>query len=221
MNLRSFKKLAAVSAVALSAAMYSHTAGAAAVQSGDPTTVTTGATVENTFTVTVVQTLDFGTVGAMMDPTDTATFTVEPDGSDTFTDDPGNGYLGTDPAALVSSEDDPAVAANVTVAGFKNVNIWVTYDNFTDVASGGDAFEIQEVHDNLSTLTCTGAAITTPTNGAATLAAPASPTIGLGCTDASGDMDYLIGGTIETKTGTYGPYPDGAYAGAFDVTFSY
>ena len=200
----SMKSLAVAGAMALGTVFYAGSASAQLVQAGDPFTFPVNATVENTLTITVNAALDFGQIGAIRDPVDVATLSVSAAG--VVTDDPGTGMGGLSPAAIVSDPSAPPTLGNVTVAGFINTDLWVTYDNCANLTNGVEVFTLTGVVDDLfvpGSTDCT------------------TPVIGQGTTDALGTLTYNIGASIATTTGAYGPYPDGAYAGSFDATWSY
>lgn len=206
MNLASFKKLAVLSTVALGvAAMYSDEVLAVNYQLGAPVTVTASATVENTFDVTITNGLSFGTIGAVADTTDVARLTVAPDSS--VTEDEGNGWLGSDQAAIVVDAGATAPdAADISVNGFEATTIYVTYSNIVNPTDGSQSFILTDLLDDL----------TTPGSYDGS-----TRVIGQGTTDGSGDLTFHVGGSIETTTTAAVAYADGAYAGSFDVTFSY
>lgn len=198
-----YKKYAAISAVVLGVAAVGT---AQAVQIGSPTTVPVNATVENTITVTVAAPLDFGTIGAIRDTVDTATLSVLPD--DTATPDPGTGYGGADPAAIVYDPSDAPTAADIELSlAFENTEIYVTYQTCVDPVLAGENFVLGGIVDDLAT--------------PGSYDCVAAPIIGHGTTDGSGDLDFSIGGSITTTTGAATAYADGDYVGSFDIVLSY
>ncbi|MDD9899564.1 MAG: hypothetical protein OXT65_01130 [Alphaproteobacteria bacterium] len=206
MKLKNWKKMAAVSAIALSVAAYGTGAFAAAVQSGDPNTVNVTATVENTINVTVVD-MDFGQIGAMGHGTDTATMTLAPD--DTLTDD-------SDPqASLVADPTSTPAAANITVAAFQNTILYVDYQNIVDLVNGGETLVLDNIVDNLDA----------PTTGVGGTAggwtSGGGSSTGDATTDGGGALVFDIGASISTTTAVTGAYTDGAFAGTFEVVVSY
>ena len=210
MNLKSFSKLAAVSIIALGTAMHSTGVIAAAFQIGDAITVPFGATVENSMNV-VVTGGTFGTIGAMNDLTDVATMVLNPD--DTFTEDPGTGFGGTDPASIVV---DPVgvpapAAANVAVTGaFENTDLYVTFQNCVNLTGGGNTFLL----DNITT------DLTTP-GGYDCAAALGALTAGIGTTSGAGALTFNVGASILTNQAAAAAYTDGAYTGSVTMYIAY
>lgn len=205
MKLTSFRKFAAVSAVALSVA-YAGGVIAAPVQIGSPVTIPVNATVENTIDVAVTNPIDFGTVGAIRDTTDTATLSLLANG--TSTEDPGNGWLGTDPAAIVFDPSDPPTTGDIDVtAAFENTTLYVTYQNCVDVALAGESFVLDAIVDDLSvpgSFDCAAARV-----------------IGNEVTSGTGTLSFQVGASITTTTISTAAYTDGAYVGSFEAVFSY
>lgn len=198
-----YKKYAAIGAVVLGVAAVG---SAQAIQIGSPTTVPVNATVENSVTVTVTNPLDFGTVGAIRDTVDTATLTVSP--ADVGTEDPGTGYGGADPAAIVFDPSDPPTAADIDItAAFENTELYITYQTCTNPVFGADNFVLSGLIDNLAvpgSYDCAAAAV-----------------IGHETTDGAGALAFNIGGSITTTTGAATAYADGAYVGSFEMVVSY
>lgn len=205
MKLTSYKKFAAISAVVLGAAVYAgHSANA--IQIGSPTTVPVNATVENSVTVTVTNPVDFGTIGAIRDVVDTATLSVDP--ADTAVEDPGTGFGGADPAAIVFDPSDAPTAADIDItAAFENTDLYITYQNCVDPVQGADTFTLAGIVDNLNTPGSYDCA--------------AAPVIGFETTDGVGALSFNIGASITTTAGAATAYPDGAYAGSFEMVVSY
>ena len=205
MKLTSFKKLAAVSAVALSVAI----AGAAnAVQIGTPVVIPITATVENTITVTVTTPVSFGTVGAIRDTVDTASLAMTAAG--VVTEDPGNGFLGTDPAAMVFDPigvAQPAAGVIDVTAAFENTALYVTYQNCINPTLAGEIFTLSAIVDNLlspGSFDCAAARV-----------------IGFETTDGTGALQFNVGATITTTTISNAAYTDGLYSGSVEAVFSY
>ncbi len=205
MKLTSFKKIAAVSAVALGVAV---AGGAHAVQIGSPVVIPINATVENTITVTVTTPVSFGTVGAIRHTTDTASLAMNAAG--VVTEDPGTGYGGTDPAAMVFDPvgvAQPAAGVIDVTAAFENTELYVTYQNCVNPALAGEIFTLSAIVDNLATpgsFDCAAAAV-----------------IGHETTDGTGALQFNVGATITTTTISNAAYTDGAYVGSVEAVFSY
>lgn len=213
----SIKKFAAVSAIALGTAVVA--AGvlqAAPYQIGDPVTVPSTANVENSIDVTPdASGLYFGTLGSMNHTVDVATFTVNPDS--TYVEDPGGGWNSADPASIVVDESDVPVAVEIVVTGaFENTDLYVTYSNCVDLTDGTDTFTLSTLQDDLDA----------PTVGVGVAAGDwdcvaDTGNIGQATTDGTGNLTFNVGGTITTDGAADAAYTDGAYAGSFDMTFSY
>ncbi len=207
MSLKSFKKLAAVSVIALGVTAYA--GGAWAIQSGDPNTINATATVENTILV-VTSPLDFATIGAMSDGVDVATASVST--ASVFTGD------SSPLAAIVNDPTTTAAAATLNVTAFQNTQLFIDYSNVVNMSeAGGDTFIITDLSDNANA----------PTTGVAGVAGSWNVITGNSqgsvTTDGTGVMEIAIGGAIATDPVTVpaGAYTDGVYTGSFDVTVSY
>ena len=207
MKFEQIRNVLMVSAVALAVA-YTSSAIAAPVQIGSPVTLDMDATVENTIDVVVTTPINFGTIGAISDGTDTATLTLSPAG--VVTEDPGTGYGGADPAAIVMDPSSvPTVGAIAVTAAFENTELYVTYQNVIDLANGGRTFEVTAVVDDLAT------------PGAYDGVTDTMTTIGHETTDIAGALSFNIGASITTDTPGNTAYPDGNYDGGLDIVFSY
>lgn len=207
MNKQNFRKYAAISAVALGIA-YAGAAYAAAVQIGTAVPVTVDVQVENSIDVVVTQNIDFKKVGAISDTTDVATMVMSTTG--TITEDPGTGYGGADPAALVADPTDTPEPGIITVSSaFQNTELYVTYQTVVDPINSGRSFNIAQITDDLATPSVYDGTTDTMT------------TIGHETTDGSGGLVFNIGMTIETDTTGATAYADGVYAGSFEIVFSY
>ncbi len=218
MNFHSFKKLAAVSVLALSTALVVGNAIAANVQSGSPTTVPITATILNSLTYTKTD-LSFGTIGAIAKAADNAVATVGP-GAVTLTDDPG--AASTD-ARIVKDKDNVPSVATISITGYASTPLFIDYSGVTDMTDGTKTLYIVQLVDNLNA----------PTTGVGTQlgrwriaggahSAPAGNTQqGQGTTTAGGVLAWKIGGSFATDEATSFVYPNGLYSGDFDVTVSY
>lgn len=216
MNTKSFTKIAAVSAIAMMAAMHAAGVMAAPVQIGDAVQVDITATVENTIDVEVTNPVRFGQIGAMNSLTaiDIAEASVAPD--DSTTDDPGTGYGTASQASIVF---DPADVANVgaadvdITAAFANVELFVTYDTCADLAGPGpEVFTLVSVEDNLPTPN---------SQDCAAAATYGTYTFGSGVTDGAGALSFNIGATIATDATSDAAYTDGAYSGSVQMYVTY
>lgn len=216
MNTKSFTKIAAVSAIAMMAAMHAAGVVAAPVQIGDAVQVDITATVENTIDVAVTNPVRFGQIGAMNSLTaaDIATASVAPD--DTLADDPGTGYGTADQASIVFDPGDVANtgAADVDItAAFENTDLFVTYDTCVDLAGpGAEVFNLISIQDNLPTAN---------SHNCATPAAFGAYTFGSGTTDGTGALSFNIGAVIETDGTADTAYTDGAYTGSVQMYVTY
>jgi len=207
MHLGSFKRLATVSAIALTASMYSGSAFAVSVQSGAPTTIPMHATVLNTFTVTTTPLL-FGTFGATPKAGNQAQAVLTPAGI--LTDAPGGGNAAN--ARIAKDPTNGPTVSSVTVVGLGSTQVKVDYSNIVNMINGAGTFVISSIDDNLNS----------PVTGVGGVAGHggAVPTQGNATTLANGHLDFSIGGKFQTSA-TATPYVNGLYVGSFDVTLSY
>lgn len=219
MKLRSFGKIAAVSAVALMASM--HAAGVFAapvtIQIGAPVTVPINATVANSIKVAVTP-IQFGQVGSMNSTAvgDVATATITPTG--TKTESGGTGYGTAGQASLIFNPGSTIVAAPSTVAvtaAFKTTALYVTYDTCVNLTSpaGSQTFKVKSIADDLTTpggiTDCTVARALGTYN------------FGTGTTDAAGALTFHVGATIQTDGSTNTAYENGAYTGSVNMYITY
>lgn len=206
MELGSFKKLVAVSALALGVTAYA--SGAWAIQSGDPNPIGVTATVENTIVV-VTSDIGFGQIGAMSDAVDTATASVSTAG--VFTGD------SSPQAAIVNDPTSASVAGTINVTAFQNTQLFTDYSNVVDMTEvGGHTFIITDLLDNADAPT-TGVAGVAGSWNNITGNSPGSVT-----TNGAGVMELAIGASIITDPLTVpAAYNDGVYTGSFDLTVSY
>lgn len=168
-------------------------------------TVTVNATadVSNELTLTVASPMNFGSfiaIGGPTPATDTGTITIGTDGVLSAA------AAGTDSNAAII-DDSAATAAEITIAdGAPGATINVLIDGVVDPTDGTDSLTLTD--------------FVTSTNGGAdqsrTAGAGNEFTITYG---ASSPSTMIIGASLVTNaTGAVG---DGAYAGSFDVTYSY
>lgn len=158
-------------------------------------TVPVNATVQNAITLTLVDPLDYATIVAINDGTQTATASVATTDAITF------GTTGA-PAFTQAATGTPT-AGEITVAGVVGATINMTLNNVVDPTDGTDTLTLgtflRDVNGGGSTATTAGVAFT--------YTATALDTI-------------LIGATITTPAQP-AQIADGAYAGSFDLVASY
>lgn len=214
MKILSLKNLAAVSAVALGAALYTTAAYAVAVQSGVASSVGMTATITNTLTV-ITTPLSFGSIGAVRKAADQATATVAPGAVIVTAGGDDGGGVSTNARILADSANPPSTAS-VTVTAFASTPIYVDYGTIVDLTSGGETFTITHLLDNLNAPD-TGVA---GTAGNWDIGGGAGTIQGIGTTTAGGSLVFHIGGSIRT-TASNAVYANGVYTGSFNVTLSY
>lgn len=226
MNIKSFSKLAAVSAIALTASLYaSGIMAQTTITIGDDIDISVVAEVLNTIDVDVTD-INFGTIGAMgntLDPLDVAQLRLSPDGTEV--DGRGTGYGTATQASMVFDPDDDSGArapGEVAITNaFANTQMFVTIaqDTCTDLVDGNanvihlasilldDGVAVQELEcDPLVTFgTYTGIPFTT---------------------GPAGEFDLALGAIIETTdeiptSPNDGAYPSGTYTGEFTMYISY
>jgi hypothetical protein len=212
MKLGHIKKLAAVSVVALSTAMYA--GDVMAVQSGVATPVTTAVTVDNTIDV-VVTPLNFGRFAAVRKTADAASSILAP-GAVTLPADTGVSFAS---ARIVPDTATPPSTATVTITAFPSTIMYIDYHTVVDLteAGSGDVVKITNIVDNL-------AAPTTGTGGVnGSWDSVAAEVQGYGTTAAiTGILAFNVGGTITTdQTDGDAVYANGTYNGSFQMTVSY
>jgi hypothetical protein len=206
------KTLAAIGAVALGVSLSSGAVWAAAYEldSGDTFNVTVTADVMQTVQIDVLQNVDFGQIGIHQDGVDTATITMDPDG--TVSED----VVG--PARIVIDDNDTPLAATVDLtAAFPDTDIHVTYTHVADLncaacLSGPPDLALDDVADSM----VAAAALTLGTG----VQQGSFAQEGIGTTTALGELSWEIGATISTIAGAL-PYETGTYVGSFDMELSY
>jgi len=217
MDLKSFSKLATVSALALGLSTYAGEASAALVQSGAPNTVLVKATILNTIHV-VATDLSFGSIGAIGKAADTATSTVVP-GTVVLSADTGGG-VGTN-ARIAPDPVNPPLTASVTLTGFANTTIYVNYAVTADMSSGGQKFWLVHLKDNLDLPdTGTGGVATNFGTGANGDPGPVTNQGHAVTSNPAGTLAFHIGGTFSTEA-VDEVYTNATYNGSFTVTLSY
>lgn len=228
MKVRSMTKFVAVSAIALATSMYATGVIAASFQIGDAITVGVDAVVENSIDIVIVD-VDLGTIGAHNDPTDVATLTLDADGTDNYTDDPGSGYNSADPASIVVDPGDVPTEGEIQLTNaFNGVDLYVTVAGCTDVshtAPGGvlpENFILNQVFIGTGNATA-GTSGADATFDCTNLAAPV--VAGTMTTDAgTGAATFPVSVEITTDPAEPGGqvgYNDGTYAGSFDMRITY
>jgi len=160
--------------------------------------MTVAGSVLNSMTVTATTQLNFGTVAAVGHGTDLATFNIATDGTYTTTNT-ANAYI--------FAVDDTAVSQGTITVADASGTINIDIQTVSTIAEASHNFAIL------------AADWTTSYGGAA----DASRTAGTPWTETFvGPTDtLLIGAEIGTVTGVVGAYNDGAYAGTYNVVFSY
>lgn len=165
--------------------------------------MTATAEVQNTLTLATPAQLNFGTISAVSDTTETASATVATDGTVTVAKTGAPAYTGI-------IDDSAAAAGQVTVAdGADSVALNITIDNVVDPVNGSDSFAL----DGFTT-SWNGGSATSRTIGTA-FSETFSSTFG------GGTNTLDIGATITTTTASAAAYPAGTYSGTYDVIISY
>lgn len=208
----SLKKLAAVSAIALTIGLSAQTASAAQFEMDGATPYTANVTagVDNTADL-VVTDVAFGVIGVTSDAVDTADLIMDPAGA--ITDDLGAGVGGAGEAHIVSETNTGTPGVATLSAGLANTQVFVYYRNLVDLtcgaclAPGNPDLVLEQIQDNLAT------------PGSYTKSTATSVT-GIGTTDATGALSWNIGATIQTVA-TANPYETGTYSGKFDIMLTY
>lgn len=210
MNIKSFSKIAAVSAIAMMAAMHATGVVAAPVQIGDLIAVNFNAEVENTIDV-VVTDGEFGVIGAMNHTTSTASLVLPPSAAPVLVPDGGTGFLTAGQAAIVPDPTSatPATGAEVVVtAAFDTTDLYVTFDGCNDVTDGTDTFLLSAITTSLDATTYD--CVTPMATGS------------VGTTDGGGALTFYVGATITTDQSDDAAYGDSAaYTGSVDMYISY
>lgn len=186
--------------VALSVAAFTFSTQTAKAQTAN---MTADVSVQNTLTITTPAQLNFGTIAAIRDAANTATVSVDTAGAVTVAS--GGGTAAT---AIV---DGSAVSAGqITVAdGADGATLNIVINNVVDPVNGTESFVLDDF-------------VTSWNNGA-----DSTQVIGTGFTETfdsafgGGTNTMDIGATITTTLGAGTAYTDGAYAGTYDVVFSY
>ena len=165
--------------------------------------MTADVTVLNTLTLATPAQLNFGTIAAVRDAALTATVTVDTAGA--ISTATGGG------TAVTAVVDGAAVSAGqVTIAdGADGATINIVINNVVDPVNGAESF----VLDQFNTSYNGNAAV------ARTIATPFAETFDGAFGGGTNTLD--IGATLTTTLGAGTAYTDGAYAGTYDVVFSY
>lgn len=165
--------------------------------------MTADVAVQNTLTLATPTQLNFGTIAAIRDASNTATVSVDTAGAGTVASGGG--------AAATAIVDDSLIAAGqITVAdGADGATLNITINNVVDPVNGTESFVLDDF-------------TTSWNNGADQV-----QVIGTGFTETfdaafgAGTNTLDIGATITTTLGAGTAYSDGSYAGTYDVVFSY
>ncbi len=195
MNFKQTTQFLAVSIAALTIAT-----GSAQAQTQ---AITADVTVQNTLTLAAASNLNWGTIAAVGDPVLTAAVAMGTDGT-LAAPTTGGG------TALIAVVDNAlATAAQITVQdGANGVNVNVEINNVVNPLNGANSFTLDTF-------------FTSYNGGADAAQVAAVPFIVVFDSAFGGGVNTLdIGASITTLAGA-GAYGDGAYAGGFDVVFSY
>lgn len=165
--------------------------------------MTADVAVQNTLTIATPAQLNFGTIAAIRDAANTATVSVDTAGAATVATGGGTAYTAIVDASTVS-------AAQVTVAdGADGASLNININNVVDPVNGVQNF----VLDGFTT---------SWNNGGDTVQVIGTPfTQNFDSAFGGGTNTLDIGATITTTLGAGTAYADGAYAGTYDVVFSY
>ena len=211
MNFKSFSKIAAVSAIAMTVAMHAAGVVAAPYVIGTDVPVNFDATVDNTIDVAVTDG-NFGTIAAMNSATvgDVATATLAPAaGAQVLTDDHSTGFNTTAQAHIVGQDSAPGAAAIVDVSvAFEDEEMYVTFGACTDLAGPGTEELILS-------------AITTSLGGATYDCVTPLATGHTFTTSGTGTAQFFVGASISTDGTTDAAYTDGPYTGAVQMQITY
>ena len=165
--------------------------------------MTADVSVQNTLTVATPSQLNFGTIAAVRDAAQTATVSIDTAGAATVASGGGT-------AATAIIDGASIAAGQVTIAdGADGATLNVVINNVVDPVNGTESFVLDDF-------------VTSWNNGA-----DATQIIGTSFTEIfdsafnAGVNSLDIGATLTTTLGAGTPYTDGAYAGTYDVVFSY
>lgn len=209
MKLKSFSKVAAVSAFALVTALHATDVFSAAYVIGTDKPVTFNATVVNTIDVAVTPG-DFGNLAVMNSSTlgDVATATLAPSATPTITDDHSTGYGTATQAHIVGDDTSTPVAALVDVSNaFTDEDMYVTFTTCADLTAGaGPVLKLTQITTSID---ATVYDCTTPMTTGAHLT----------LTGTTGQ--FYVGASISTDRSTNVAYPDGVYTGSVQMQITY
>jgi hypothetical protein len=218
----SLTKLAAVSAIALGAALYAGTSQAVDVI-GVPQTITVGGTVENDLVATATAgVVKFSATG---NAADLAAGTLNPDG--TFVGHPGTGINSAHPASLVfdsgvGAQTAPQLKLVHGGGNFSTENLFISVDptagSVVDMTCGG-TIKITGITDDSDTFAGTQMVWVKPVGGAASQTAVGSRPVD----NTAGGNVIKFGVTLSTNTGTTASsYTSGACGGGtFNIVVDY
>ena len=164
--------------------------------------VTVSTTVQNTLTLATAQQMNFGTVVAVGATGNTATIVLATDGTVTTATGGGTAYT-----AVI--DDTAATNAQITIEdGAPGATINVNITNVVDPTDGTDTFTLDTF-------------VTSYNGGGDTPRTAGTPFTRTYDAAFGGGVNTLDIGATLTTIDPSTAYGDGAYAGSFDVVFSY
>lgn len=165
--------------------------------------MTADVTVQNTLTIATPTQLNFGTIAAIRDAAQTASVSIDTAGAGTVASAGG--------VAATAIVDATAISAGqITVAdGADGATLNIVINNVVDPVNGTESF----VLDGFTTSWNNGA------DSLQVIGAAFTETFDAAFGGGTNQMD--IGATITTTLAAGTAYTDGAYAGTYDVVFSY
>jgi len=177
--------------------------GAISTANAQTSNMTATALVQNTLTLATPSQLNFGTISAVSDTTETATVTIDTLGTASVATTGAPAY-----SAIV--DDTAAAAGQITIAdGADGATLNITINNVVDPVNGTETFDLDS--------------FTTSWNGNASnaqvIGTPFTETFSSAFGGGTNTLD--VGATITTTTASAGAYTDGSYAGTYDVVISY
>ncbi len=210
MNFKSFSKVAAVSAIAMTVAMHAAGVVAAPYIIGQDVLVPFTATVDNSIDVAVTPG-DFGDIAVMNSNAggDIASAILVPDILVTdLTDDHSTGYGTATQAHIVGSLNSANPATVAVTSAFFTEDMYVTFTTCTNLTGPGP--EVLRLSN-----------ITTSMGGPAYDCVTPMATGTTFATDAGGTYTFYVGATISTDGSTDVAYTQGAYAGSVAMQITY
>jgi hypothetical protein len=205
MNIKSFSKIAAVSAIAMVTALTATDVISAPYIIGTDAPIGFTATVDNSIDVAITNG-NFGTISAHR-ATDIATVTLTADAAAEVVDDHSTG-LGTATQAHIVGDDSstPAAATVAITSAFPTEEMFITFSDCVDLTNGTDTFDLVSITDGTVTHSCSDA-----------ISAPIAVT----SDNAGAVTTFYVGATIATLPGALGPYSEGAYTGSVQMQVIY